>query len=78
MNKKSYKLVFNNSNRADEIRALNKIKYISDFNFKEIKNSTYEIDIYKITVLDLLRYILKEDINIDVSDIKIFDIEAKK
>ena len=75
MYEKSYKLVFKNSNRTNEIRALNKIKYISDFKFKEIKNSTYEIDIYKLTVLDLLRYILKEDINIDVSDIKIFDVD---
>lgn len=75
MCKKSYKLVFENSNKDDEIRALNKIKCISDFKFKEIKNSTYEIDIYKLTVLDLLRYILKEDIKINISDIKIFDKE---
>ena len=75
MYEKIYKWVFKNSNRATQIKALNKIKYISDFKFKEIKNSTYEIDIYKLTVLDLLRYILKEDINIDVSDIKIFDVD---
>lgn len=77
MYNKSYKLVIKNSNREDEIKVLNKIKHISDFKFKEIDNSTYEMKIDKLTIFDLLRYIIKEDININISDIKIFNIEAK-
>lgn len=70
----SYKFVFKGSNEDEEIRALNKIRKISDFRFTKIDCSTYEIEINKLTVLDLIRYIIKQEIN---KDLKIFKINDR-